>query len=332
MNNPILFCGKSSQRLGKALSLTPHAGLLLGNIDHVQFPSGEWYCQLKDNVRGEDIFLVNSITTPANDSLMQLCIMADAARRASAGRITAVIPYMGYSRQDRKDKSRVPISAKLVMDILEASGINRVVTMDLHAPQIAGFTNLPFDHLQFRPALIEALKQVEEIDAVVAPDVGAVKRSEEYASRLDVELAIISKKRKSTINVEAKHFIGDVRDQNVLIVDDLTESAGTLISAAKECKSNGAKKVYCAITHGCFTDVGNHRLCEAFRRGTIDRLFVSNTVETVIDNQWWPARAHQDTTEPVCYKDFVTYVDVAPLFASAIKSIHRNESISSLFV
>jgi len=310
-NESILFCGESSANLGSLM--TPHLFGKTGKVDHYKFPSGEWYCQLKDNVRGADVFLLNSITKPANESLMQLCIMSDAARRASAGRITAVIPYMGYSRQDRKDKSRVPISAKLVMDILAASGINRVVTMDLHAPQIAGFTNLPFDHLQFRPTLMDTLPK---IDVVVAPDVGGMKRAEEYANKLDVDLAIITKKRKNDITVEATQFIGEVDGKNVLVVDDLTESAGTLITAAGTCKKRGAKEVFCAVTHGCFTDIGVARLQDAFQTGTIDHFFVSNTVET--NTQFSP--------------QFVTVVDVAPVFAKAVNSIHNNESVSSLFV
>jgi ribose-phosphate pyrophosphokinase len=323
MKPPILFCGHSSERLGQ--KIVEGSGIMLGKVAHIQFPSGEWYCQLQENVRGADVFLLNSITRPANDALMQLCIMADAARRASAGRITAVIPYMGYSRQDRKDKSRVPISAKLVMDIIAASGIDRVVTMDLHAPQIAGFTNLPFDHLQFRPALVAALKANPQIDVVVAPDVGAVKRSEEYSHHLDADLAIISKQRKNATTVEASYFIGDIRDKNVLIVDDLTESAGTLIAASTMCRSHGASKVFCAITHGCFTDVGNTRLVDAFQNGVIDKLFVSNTVETGVNYQWY------DRLQCKEYGLYVNVVDVAPVFSKAISSIHHDESVSSLF-
>ncbi len=293
--------------------------IVLGEVEHKKFPSGEWYCQLKNNVRGADVFLLNSITIPANDSLMQLLIMSDAARRASAGRITAIIPYMGYSRQDRKDKSRVPISAKLIMDLLQAAGIDRVVTMDLHAPQIAGFTNLPVDHLQFRPSLVDAIQKAGfKIDAVVAPDVGSVKRSEEYANILGVDLAIISKKRKNETNVQTQHFIGDVKGKNVLIVDDLTESGGTLTEAAKACKNQRAKKIVAAVTHGCYTMVGVHRLLNAFNTGVITRLFESSSVES---------RSYNKTLT-----NWITRVDVAPVFAKAIHAIHNDESVSSLFV
>jgi ribose-phosphate pyrophosphokinase len=324
MNDCYLFSGNGSSELGKLIASNTSVGISLGEIDHVQFPSGEWYCQIKNNIRGSDVFLLNSTTNPANDNLMQLLIMADAARRASAGRITAVIPFFGYSRQDRKDKSRVPISAKLVMDIIEAAGVNRVVTMDLHAQQIQGFTNLPFDHLQFRPSLLNALKGFK-IDVIVAPDVGAVKKGEAYARELNIDLAILSKRRMSSTMVEIQHFIGDVQNKNVLILDDLTESAGTLTEAAMECKKNGAKEVYCAITHGCFTDAGNTRLTNAFENGIITRMFVSNTVETKLTGQWI-------NKESASFRNKVTRVNVAPIFAKAIQSIHNDESVSSLFV
>ena len=270
------------------------------------------YCQLKENVRGADVFLLQSIVRPANDNLMQLLVMADAARRASAGRITAVIPYFGYSRQDRKDKSRVPISAKLVMDLLEASGIDRIVTMDLHAPQIQGFTNLPVDHLYFRPALINALNE-EKIGVVCAPDIGAVKRAEEYARKMNVDLAFISKKRKSDSEVEATQFVGDVKDKNVLLVDDLTESAGTLIAAAKVCRDNGASNIYCAVTHNCLNVVGIERLQKALKDGLINKFYASTS-----------------TGFPP-YFGLINVVDVAPLLGEAILSIHYNKSLSALF-
>lgn len=314
MTKCILFTGNANQQLGKLITKT-NRKILLGNIVHKQYPSGEWYCQLQENIRGADVFLINSIVFPANDNLMQLCIMADAARRASAGRITAVIPYIGYSRQDRKDKSRVPISAKLVMDILQAAGFDRIVTMDLHAPQIQGFTNLPFDHLYFRPSLIQAIESIP-VDVVVAPDVGSVKRSEDIANRIKKELAIITKKRMDATNVKANHFIGDVKDKSVLIIDDLTESAGTVIEAASICRENGAKLVRCGITHGCFTNVGFDRLFLAFTTGLIDEVFVSNCVEFK-DNYGM--------------SKWLKIIDVSPIFSKAIYSIHANESVESLF-
>jgi ribose-phosphate pyrophosphokinase len=332
MNDCILFSGNASKELGYHIVNNSGGDIELGQVEHTQFPSGEWYCQFKQNIRGADVYLLNSITKPANDNLMQLLIMADAARRASAGRMTAVIPYMGYSRQDRKDKSRVPISAKLVMDILQAAGFDRIVTMDLHAPQVAGFTNLPFDHLQFRPSLLEALKD-KHIDIVVAPDMGAVKKSEEYARKMNLDLAIISKKRTDSSNVKATHFIGDVKDKNVLIVDDLTESAGTLVEASTQCKNNGAKSVVCSITHGCFTSEGYNRMIQAFEENIINHLFVSNTVDG--NKDWYKSGGlygHGRGVTIPNFKDRVTYVDVSSIFAKAIISIHENESVSSLFI
>lgn len=315
----VLFAGESSKTFGANICRC-HSQIALGRISHDTFPSGELYCQLQDNVRGADVFLLNSIVKPANDNLMQLCIMSDAARRASAGRITAVIPYMGYSRQDRKDKSRVPISAKLVLDILTASGVNRFVIMDLHAPQIQGFTNLPFDHLQFLPALTEALSVCKvKVDTVVAPDVGAVKKAEEYSRKLNVDFCIISKKRTNATTVKAREFIGNVEGKVVLIVDDLAESAGTLVEAAIMCKNNGASTVYTAVTHGCFTEIGIKRLIDAFSAKLIDSMFVSNTVAIpFVDVPEWGGK--------------LITVDVSPVFAKAIYSIHANESVSSLFV
>lgn len=313
-NSPcILFAGSGGQRLAEAIEeCSPTSSL--GVIYHKQFASGEWYCQYKENIRGADVFLVQSIVHPANDNLMQLLVMADAARRASAGRITAVIPYLGYSRQDRKDKSRVPISAKLVMDILAASGIDRIVTMDLHAPQIAGFTNLPFDHLHFRPTLVDALtKSGVGIDVVVAPDVGAVKRASEIAEKWGKEFAFIAKKRTSDTQVEVTQFVGDVRGKNILIVDDLTESAGTMVAAANCCKNHGANNVYGAVTHGALSPKGLQNLQESHSKGTIDGFYCS------------------DTATEMKSQDGCTVVSVADVFAQAIDGIHNNTSISKLF-
>lgn len=311
MNKCIIFSTPQSQRLAHGIALA--ASQKLGNIFHHQFPSGEWYCQLKENVRGADVFLVQPLVNPVNDNVMQLLVMADAARRASAGRITAIIPYFGYSRQDRKDKPRTPISAKLVMDLLTAAGIHQVITMDLHAAQIQGFTNAPFDHLYFRPLLKQLLANTK-IDVIVAPDIGAIKRADDLAQHMSKELAFISKRRISDSEVKAQQFVGDVKDKTVLLVDDLTESAGTLIEAATVCRKNGASRVYAAVTHNCLNDLGRERLGKARKEGVIDMFIASTTTG-------WPE-----------YDDgVVKFVDVAPLFGKAVLSIHNNESISSLF-
>ncbi len=283
-----------------------------GEIYHHQFPSGEWYCQLKENVRGADVFLVQPTVNPCNENLMQLLVMADAARRASAAQITAVIPFFGYSRQDRKDKPRVAISAKLVMNLLEAAGIQRVVTMDLHAAQIQGFFDHPVDHLYFRPVLLNAIKN-ESIDVVVSPDIGAIKKADELAQYLKKDLAIVAKRRKNDTEVEITQFIGDVKGKSALIVDDLTESAGTLVQAAKECRDRGATRIICAVTHNCLTSLGFQRIAAARKAGVIDNFLVSNTAG-----------------EPK-FEDVVTPVDIAPIFRQAILNIHHNESVSELF-
>lgn len=317
-----IFSGSSNSILVD--KICDRLSLQRGRINLKSFASGERFCQFDENIRGADVFLVQSTSQPANDNLMELLIMADAARRASAGRITAVIPYFGYARQDRKEKSRVPISAKLVMDLLKAGGLNRILTMDLHAPQIGGFTNLPFDHLTFMPVLLNTIKDLP-IDVIVSPDIGAVKRTNEYAHEMKKSLAIIDKRRRSETEVEAQNFIGDVVGKNVIIIDDLTESCNTLIEAATECRSRGAKMVFAAITHGCFSKDGINNLIEVFRGShAIDRLYYSNTVfigssdkRNVLDN----LRQQSEAVE----------VDVSPLFARAIRNIHENQSVSELF-
>jgi ribose-phosphate pyrophosphokinase len=322
-----IFSGTSNPILAERVA----SGLFtkLGDIYHHKFPSGESYCQYKENIRGCDVFLIQGITNPANENLMELLVMADAARRASANRITAVIPYFGYARQDRKDKSRVPISAKLVLDLIEASGINRVLTMDLHSPQTCGFTNLPFDHLTFEPVLFEYInKNFDKNDLIImAPDVGAVKRAEKYASLLKCDFGFISKKRLGDEKVEFQNLVGDVDEKNVIIIDDLTESCGTLIQAAKACKNNGTKDVICAVTHGAFTNTGRERLSESMR-DCIDKFVYSNTIT---DTWSGVVDAVSTTTKPVRPNELIE-LDVSPLFSKAINSIHNNESVSELFL
>lgn len=322
MNTLKIFSGTSNLPLAK--SIAEKLSLKLGDIYHHNFPSGESYCQFKESIRGNDVFLIQGITNPANENLMQLLVMADAARRSSAARITAVIPYFGYARQDRKDKSRVPISAKLVLDLIEAAGINRVLTMDLHSPQICGFTNLPFDHLTFEPVLSNHIKLCfpDRTNLVImAPDVGAVKRAEKYAETLGCEFGFISKKRVGDESVEFQSIVGNVAGKSVIIVDDMTESAGTLIQAARACRSNGAVEIICAVSHGCFTDVGRRRLCDAMPpsgQGLIDGFIHSDSADV-----WWEEK----------YKPLeIQSLSVDKLFASAINNIHNNESVSELFV
>ena len=319
MTNVKIFSGTSNLPLSAKIALNLETKL--GEIYHHKFPSGETYCQFKENIRGCDVFLVQGITNPANENLMELLVMADAARRASADRITAVIPYMGYARQDRKDKSRVPITARLVLDLIATSGIDRVVTMDLHSPQVGGFTNLPFDHLTFEPVLVNYIRtKYHSLDCrdnvvLMAPDVGAVKRIEKYSSMLKSDFGFISKKRIGDDKVDLQNIVGNVKNKHVIIIDDLTESLGTMVQAAKECKRQGAVKVTCAVTHGCLTDVGMKRLSEA---DSIDEFIHSNT------NNIWGNIGFKPSN--------VTELDVSGLFAKSIRSIHKNESVSELFV
>lgn len=311
-NNCILFAGQASQILAKYVT-DPAFDIRLGSIFHKQFASGEFYCQIHENVRGKDVFFLQSLGSPVNDNLMQLMIMADAARRASAARITAVIPFFGYARQDRKDKPRVPISAKVVMNMLVTAGFDRIITMDLHAQQIQGFTDLPVDHLYFQPILASALTN-KNINVIVSPDIGAVKKATDYSTKHNKEIAFIVKNRKSDTDVEVSHFVGDVNNKNVLILDDLTESAGTLISAAEECKSRKAAKIYCAVTHACLSDIGKTRLKKAYEDGLINGFYCSDTV-----------------TEDWGGDSYGNIVSVGSLFGKAIHSIHNNTSITSLF-
>ena len=326
-----VFSGKNNTSFAE--KICNHLFIKPGEIYHHNFPSGETYCQFKENIRGSDLFLISCKGNNSNESLIELLVMADAARRASADRITAIVPFFYYSRQDRKEKSRVPITAKLVLDLFEASGIDRVVTMDLHSPQVGGFTNLPFDHLTFEPILVEHIKSLNLNTSemiVMAPDVGAVKRAERYASYLKCDFGFISKKRVGDEQVELQSLSGDVKDKVVFIIDDLTESCGTLIQAADACKKNGAKKTVCAVTHGCFTETGTNRLSAAMphnnvldKTAIIDEFIHSNSVSNNNWNLW---------SKPSDRPENINVLDVSNLFAKAINSIHNNESVSELFV
>jgi ribose-phosphate pyrophosphokinase len=319
-----IFSGTANPVLANKIST--HLGLPSGDIYHHKFPSGETYCQFKENIRGEDVFLIQPISVPANDNLMELLVMSDAARRASANKITAVIPYFGYARQDRKNKSRDPITARLVMDLLNTAGINRIITMDIHSQQIGGFTNLPFDQLLFQPLLIKHIRSIFTADTIakklviISPDVGAVKKADQYASILKCDVGFISKKRIGDEQVEIQNFIGNVNDKVALILDDMTESSGTIIQAAQACKTNGALMTICAFTHPCFTDTGIARMQTALSNKIVDRLIYTNTVNTnKID---WTTSGNGDK---------VTEIDSSGLFATAIYNTANNKSISELY-
>ena len=322
-----IFAGEYNSELPK--KICNDLQLPLGEIYHHTFPSGEKYSQFKENIRGDDVFLVQG-TNPksTNDSLMQLLIMTDAAKRASAKSITAVLPMMFYSRQERKDKPRSPISAKLVMDLLTCAGIKRVLTMDLHAAQIQGFTNDPCDQLLFEPVLSKYLILKYGIYpknlVVVAPDVGAVKRAERYSKLLNCSLALIVKSRIGDTEVKLESFVGDVKGKTAIIVDDMTESAGTIVQAGNVCRDRGATKIVAAVTHGCFTSTGCINLQDAYNRRLFDEFIYSDTV-----GYDWNAIGNYPITKPT---EMMKELSVSKLFADAIKNICENKSVSGLFV
>ena len=292
-----------------AEEIVRNLGIQLGAVTLETFPDGETFVQIKENIRGRDVFIVQPTCPPANQNLMELLIMVDAVRRASADRITAVLPFFGYARQDRKDKPRVPITAKLVANLLVAAGVNRVLTMDLHAQQIQGFFDIPVDHLYASPVLIKAIRERGLDDVVVvSPDVGGLKMSHAYAKALGVPFAIVAKNRISADEVEALSVIGDVKGRNVLLVDDLTESAGTLTAAATLLKKEGAENIYAGVSHAVLSDKGRERLAAS----PIIEVFATNSV-------------------PLAHGPKVTALSIAPLLADAIQRIHSDESVTSLF-
>ena len=276
-----------------------------------RFSEGEIRVHIRENIRGQDVFIVQPTCPAVNDNLMELLILIDAARRASADRITAVIPYYGYARQDRKDQPRVPITAKLVANLLVAAGATRVLTMDLHAQQIQGFFDIPVDHLYAAPVMYEYLKKKNFGDlVVVSPDVGGLKMAHAYSQVLGAGLAIVAKRRKSATEIESMAVIGEIRGRNVLLVDDLTETAGTLVNAALLLKKKGARKIIACVSHAILNDLGIERL----RKSKIDELITTDTV-----------------LRPAIDGVKITTLSVAGLLGEAIKRINCNSSVTSLF-
>ncbi|MGI8602163.1 MAG: ribose-phosphate diphosphokinase [Verrucomicrobiales bacterium] len=281
------------------------------NATVTTFPDGETFVKINENIRGCDAFIIQPTCPPTNNNLMELLIMVDAARRASAERITAVIPFFGYARQDRKDQPRVPITAKLVANLLTASGVTRVLTVDLHAAQIQGFFDIPVDHLYAAPVLLKYLRSKGlggENSVVVSPDVGGIKMSDAYARALDCPLAIVAKRRISSTIVEAHTLIGEVEGKDVLLVDDLTESAGTLTAAAVLLQERGARSIRAAVSHGILSDLAHQRL----ENSTIAELICTDSV-------------------PLAKGPRVTTLSIDALLAEAMKRIHFGESVTSLF-
>jgi ribose-phosphate pyrophosphokinase len=311
----IVFSGTANPHL--ADKMMAFLGQPLGAIDVRRFPDGETHCKIEANVRGRDVFMVQPIVGQPNEMLMELLIMIDAARRGSAKRITAVLPYYGYARQDRKDQPRVPITAKLVANLLVAAGANRVLTMDLHAQQIQGFFDIPVDHLHAAPVLVKYLREMKlNKPLVVSPDTGGAKMAYAYSQMLGTDLAIVAKQRLGDAEVDAFSVVGNVEGCDVILVDDMTTTCGTLCAAAKILKEQGAASIRAAVTHMPLTDKGVERL--KADTGLIELV----TTDTV------PLRSDLDLTSlPVK----VTVLSIAELLGDAIRRIHEDKSVSSLF-
>ena len=304
-----LLAGNAHPALAKAIA--QYIGDDLADVQISRFPDGEIFVKIVDNIRGQDVFIIQPTCYPPNETIMEMLIMIDACKRASAARITPVIPFYGYGRQDRKDQPRVPITAKLVANLLTAAGADRIVAMDFHAQQIQGFFDIPVDHLFAAPVIVKYLRQRAMKDiVVVSPDPGGLKMAYAYANMLGTGLAIVGKQRKSATEVEAINVVGEVDGQHVLLVDDLTTTAGTLCSAAKLLKQRGALTVKAAVTHCLLTEQGLSRLKDS----PIDELITTDSV---------PPRAFEGFP--------VTVLSVAELIGEAILRVHNNQSVTSLF-
>ncbi len=305
-DDPKIFAGGASKKLNE--KICNYLSLKPGEIELKRFSDGEIWVKYKENIRGGDVFLVQSTHPPA-ENLMELLIMIDAAKRASANRITAVIPYFGYARQDRKDQPRVAISAKLIANLLTTAGADRVITMDLHAAQIQGFFDIPFDHLYASPIFSGLFNHSVGNLVVVSPDVGGIKLARSYAKRLGVQFVVLDKRRPKHNVARVMHIIGDVEGKNVLLVDDLIDTGGTFASAVKALKNNGAKKIYGAVTHPLLS---NHAIKKIEESG-IEVLYVTDSIEM------------RRKSEKIIVKTS------SELLGEAILRTHNNESISSLF-
>jgi ribose-phosphate pyrophosphokinase len=303
-----IFSGTSNLPL--AQEICSYLNVPLGDALVTAFPDNESFVRFNENIRGTDVFLVQSTSSPANHNVMELLIMIDAARRASAARVTAVIPFFGYARQDRKDQPRVPITSKLVANLLVAAGVNRILTMDLHAQQIQGFFDIPVDHLYASPVFFDELKSRDVSNMTIfSPDVGGMKMANAYSELLGCPLGFVAKRRTGASTVEAMNLVGEVEGREVLLVDDMTETAGTLTAAAKLLKERGAQKVSAIVSHCVLNETGRERLMS----GMLDELITTNSVGME-------------------YSDLpIKQLSVATLLGEAINRTHTDSSISSLF-
>ncbi len=310
-DNPIIIAGRSNLRLAEGIA--KGIGINLTKTEIVNFSDGEIFCQILENIRGGDVFIIQSTCPPVNDNLMELLIIMDAVKRASARRITAVMPYSGYSRQDRKVQSRTPITARLVADLITTAGIDRALFMDLHAGQIQGFFHKPVDHLYGAPLMIDHLRKQSFADLmVVSPDAGGVERARAYAKSLDCGLGIIDKRREGKNLARAYHIIGDVKGKDVLIVDDMVDTAGTLTEAVNALLENGASTVQALCSHAVLSGKAIERL----NNSPLKKLYCTNSID-------------QTKRLELCSK--LEALDIAPMFAEAIERIHLERSVSNLF-
>lgn len=305
-----IFTGNANIELAQKIS--KELGIPLGKAEVTTFSDGETALQIHESVRGDDVFVIQPTCPPSNDNLMELLIFIDALKRASAGRINAVIPYYGYARQDRKSKARDPITSKLVADLISTAGAHRVITMDLHAGQIQGYFNVPVDHMLGEPILVNYIqKYVDSKTVVVSPDVGGVLRARNFATKLDTPLAIIEKRRQKANISEVMNVVGDIAGKNAIIIDDIVDTAGSLTKAANELRKLGAEKVYACATHGVLSGSAIERLQDS----VIEKLVITDTIPL-------PQEKRIDKIETV---------SVAPLLADVIKRVYESRSVSKLF-
>ena len=310
-NNLKIFSGRSNPTLAK--KIVESLGIGLGQLTIKNFADGELWIKFEENIRGTDVFIIQSTNSPA-ENIMELVLIIDAAVRASANTVTVVIPYFGYGRQDRKDNPRVPISSRVMVDLITATGANRIITMDLHSTQIQGFATIPFDHLYSRMVLQDAINSLEldpKNSVVLSPDVGSARMSQAYAKRLGMHFALIDKRRYAPNKAQVMHMIGDLRDKHVLIIDDMIDTAGTIVNAANEAKENGAISVTAIATHALLSVPAIDRIKES----NIGKLVVTDTVSI-------------EDEKKLGNMEIVT---VANVFGEAIRRVYDGESVSALF-
>lgn len=307
-----VFGGRAHPRLVEGICRYLH--ISPGRVSAYNFSDGEVFCQIDENVRGSDVFVVQPTCAPVNDNLMEMLILLDAFKRSSAARVTAVLPYYGYARQDKKDKPRVPITAKLVADLISAAGADRILTLDLHAAQIQGFFDVPVDHMFAAPVILDAIRDLALPDLVmVSPDAGGVERARAIAKRLQAGLAIVDKRRFAPNQAEVMHLIGDVAGKDVIVVDDIVDTAGTLTKTAEALAQKGARRIFAAAIHGVLSGPALQRINDS----PIEAILITDT--TPLDDKL-----------AICPK--LRPLPVAPLLGEAIRRIHENSSVSSLFV